>query len=353
VDGVRAGVAAGVGHDRAGGGRTGVAVPVRAREHGPRPAVRDASGIAWRSHHRAATGQPAGLDSAGHGPGPDRRPSEQRLRGPVGRPPRWQPTRHRPGDLAVQLRVDACGGARPVPAAAVSRRAAARTTLAPGRLDRRRAPDGHRRGLCGPGLAGPRDDPVPRHDGQHDGNRARACAPRRRAVPGRRGTPGGRRRWLAPAPTPSAGRRTAADQVVRLRRHPLGGGRPDLQIPPAVRWWPGLPHLAVRAARGDHGGGVSLPAVRHRPAAQPDSGVRAGHRDPGDRLRRPGARTRAAAGPAPLQPRGGRGHARGGGAVPAPAAPHPAGGGPALRPAPLRRSSGSALTCARKSIWTP
>ena len=149
--------------------------------------------------------------------------------------------RHRAGDpVAMQLRVDAGGGARPVPAA-VSRRAAARTTLAPSRL---------RPGaallaaivVASAVLAWP----------------VRGTALYRSMVASTTG--------IAPVhalPTTALfligeallvvgavglllrlrrlpGRRTAANQVVRLRRHPVGGGRPGLQIPPAVRRWAGL-----------------------------------------------------------------------------------------------------------------
>ena len=84
----------------------------------------------------------------------------------------------------------------------------------------------------------------------------------------------------------------------------------------------------------------ALPAVRDRPADQPDPGLRAGHRPARRGLRRPGpgpgAAVRRARG-ADAELGGGRGHPGRGRPVPAGPPPGPAGGRPALQPAPLRR----------------
>jgi hypothetical protein len=175
VGDVRAGVVAGAGHERAGGGRARAAAAVHHQLHGPRSAVRDAGGAARRPHRPAATGQPCGLDPAGHGPRPEHRPDGQRLRLAVGQPPRRRPSRHRAGDLDVLLRMDAGLRPRPVPAAAISQRAVARTALAPGRLGGWRRHGGPHRRLRGPRLARARDHAVPEHAG-HGGPDTTGCA---------------------------------------------------------------------------------------------------------------------------------------------------------------------------------
>jgi len=163
VDDLWAGVVAGAGHDRAGGGRARAATAVCHQLHGPWSAVRDAGGPARRPHRAAATRPPYGLDPARHGPHPDHRPDGQRLFLAVNQSPRGRPSRHRAGDLGDLLRLDAVLRPRSVPAAAVPQRAAARTGLAAGRLGRRRRHGGPHRRLGGPGLAGPRDHAVPEH----------------------------------------------------------------------------------------------------------------------------------------------------------------------------------------------
>ena len=161
-------------------------------------------------------------------------------------------------------------------------------------------------------------------------------------------------RWCAPAPGPRGG--APAGQVVRLH-----GGHGD---PGVRRRHPGLrrrgPVPPVRPDPGLGGGGrVQVPAVRHRPADQPDPGLRAAHGPADRRLRRPGVPARAAARPGHrrLGPGRGRLHPGRGGAVPAGPPAGPGAGRPPLQPraatTPPRRWSGSAAASATRSTSTP
>src|SRR6266540_1868784 len=120
----------------------------------------------------------------------------------------------------------------------------------------------------------------------------------------------------------------AASLVVRFR-----SARDGRQPGPARL---GGGELLRDPAAGDRRGGPALPAVRPGPHRQPHARLRAAHRAARWRLRRAGPRAWPAPGPK-LQPGCGRRHPGRGRGVPAGPPPRPAGGRPALQPAPLRR----------------
>src|SRR6266498_6113707 len=129
-------------------------------------------------------------------------------------------------------------------------------------------------------------------------------------------------RWLAVGAAP------VAVAVLAIAALVLAGNEVSLG------WLVGV-CLAVLPA-GDRRGDPPLSALRPGPHHQPHTGLRAAHAAAGWRLRRSGPGARPAPG-ADLEPGRRRGHHDGRRGVPAGPPPHPAGGRPALQPAPPRR----------------